>query len=101
MTSSIIDDVVEVSWITIILTLPTVLSYLSMCIIIDRVSIFAVRRCFFTSSVLCPIDRPVANEGLALMVSSRWFCYNNLTHHFGPLMSQSDEWRVLLDHELE
>jgi hypothetical protein len=84
----------KVSWITTIFALPMVLSYPPTSIIVDQMSIFVGRGCFFISCALRPIGRPVANGGLTPMVPSQWFCCNNLARRFGPLLSQSNEWRV-------
>jgi hypothetical protein len=66
--SSIIDDVAQVSHIMTTFTLPMVLGYPPTSITISQASITVGRRCFFASSVLCPIFKLVLNEGLAPMV---------------------------------
>jgi hypothetical protein len=99
--SLVIFDAAEVSGITTVFSLLAVLGYLSMCIIVSQASISTGRGCFFTSGALCPIGRPVSNGGLASMVGSQQFYYDNLTHRFSSLLGQSEKWGVLWDHALD
>jgi hypothetical protein len=74
----------EVSGIATILTVPVVLGYLLMSIIVDQESFSTGQRL----GVLHLIGRPVTKGVLAPMVSSRWFHYNDLAQCISPLLGQ-------------
>jgi hypothetical protein len=96
-----IDDTAEVSWITTVISLLAVLSYLPMSITFSHASGSAGGRGFFTLGTLHPISRPFTNEGLAPMVANRWFCCNDMAHRLSLLLGQSYKWGVLRDHALD
>jgi hypothetical protein len=93
--SSVVDDIAKVGGITIVFSLPMILCYPSMGVIANQASVFTSRGCFFTSGTLHPIGQPISNGGLTLMVTSRRFFYDDMTHRFSPLLTQSDKWGVL------
>jgi hypothetical protein len=68
--SSVINDIVEVSWIASTLPMPTVPGYLPTSIILGQASVSAGQRCFFTSGALGLIARLITNGGLTPMVPS-------------------------------
>jgi hypothetical protein len=80
VTSSVIDDVVEVNRIVTMLPMLVVLSYPPMSISLSETSVTTGQRCFFVSGALCLIVRLVPNR--------RLYC-NDLAHRFGPLLHQS------------
>jgi hypothetical protein len=84
-----IDDTMEVSWITTVISSLAVLSYLPMSITFSQASGSAGGRCFFTLGMLQPISRPFTNEGLVPMVANQWFCCNDLAHRLSLLLGQS------------
>jgi hypothetical protein len=84
-----------------IFSLPTVLSYPSMCVVVGQTLVAAGRCCYFTSVSFCLIMRSVPTRGLTPMVSSRWGCCDGVASHLKPLLGQGDQWRVWWDHPLD
>jgi hypothetical protein len=74
---------------TIVLSLPTILSYPPTCIVISQTSVGAGRGCCFTPGSLCPIVRSVANRGLAPMVSGRWCYCDDVAHCLNPCWAKA------------
>jgi hypothetical protein len=89
VTSSVIDDVVEVNRIVTMLPMLVVLSYPPMSISLSETSVTTGQRCFFVSGALCLIVRLIPNRGLVPMVPYRRLYCNDLAHRFGPLLHQS------------
>jgi hypothetical protein len=98
-TPSVIDDIAEV--ITTTFSLPAVLSYPSMHVIVGQTPIAAGRGCCFISSSFCSIIRSVTTRGFTSMVSGRWCRCDDVACRLNPLLGQSDEWRVRWDHPLD
>jgi hypothetical protein len=71
-----------------VLSLPMVLSYPPMHIIISQKSIATGQGCCFTSSSLYPIVRLVTNRGLTLMVFGRWCSCDDVAYCLNPLLGQ-------------
>jgi hypothetical protein len=79
----------------------TVLSYPLSRTTFSQAVVAAGQRCFFASDTLCPIFRLVPNGRLTSWVTCRWFCCNDMTHLFAPLLGQSHKWRILWDQALD
>jgi hypothetical protein len=83
---SIIDDVVEVIAITTIFSLPAVLIYPSMHVVVGQMTIATGQCCCFNLGSFYPIMRLVTTKGLISMVSNRWDHCDDVARCLNPLL---------------
>jgi hypothetical protein len=94
LTSSVVNDIVEIVAIATIFSLMEVLSYSSTCVIVGETPIAADRCCCFTSGSFYLIIRSVTTKGLALMVFIRWGRCDDVAC-LNPLLGQGDKWSLV------